>query len=98
MCIEYQKRIDPDLPFYYFTAAHDHFYEGPRPSFNEPRQSKESRVPRRESTAVFTSGRATLPFRGTQLTRAKFHNLPVELPPPPSIPVHVSDHSYSHAD
>ena len=35
-CLEFQKRIDPDFPFYYFTAHHDRFYEGPRPGFNEP--------------------------------------------------------------
>ena len=97
VCIEYQKRLDPDLPYYYFTSAHDRFYEGTRPSFNEPNKkvAPGSRVPRRESLSLFTSGRATLPVRGAQLTRAKFHNKPVELSPPQSIPVHLAEHSYS---
>lgn len=41
VCLEYQKRIDPSLPFYYFTASHDRFDEGPRPSFNEPPKVQE---------------------------------------------------------
>ena len=34
VCLEYQKWISDDLPFYYFTLSHDRFYEGPRYSFN----------------------------------------------------------------
>ena len=94
-CLEFQKRIDPDLPFYYFTAHHDRFYEGPRPGFNEPHTNthRTRRAPRRERL-LFTSGRATLPARGSQHLRAQFHNLPVELPPLPNIPVQISEHSY----
>lgn len=98
VCVEYQKRSDPNLPYYYFTASHDRFYEGTRPCFNEPKdKSVSSRVPRRESLSFFTSSRATLPVRGTQLTRAKFHNLQVDLPPPPSMPVNSAEHSYSRS-
>ena len=32
--------------------------------------------------------------RGATSIRAQFHNVPVELPPPPSLPSHVSDHCY----
>lgn len=28
MSMEFMKRMDPDLPFYYFTSAHDRFLEG----------------------------------------------------------------------
>ena len=70
VCIEFQKRMDPSLPFYYFTSSHDRFYEGPRPSFNEPTKKKKSkRVPKGEQIASFTSGRATLPVRGSLSVR-----------------------------
>ena len=97
VCAEFHKRVDPDLRFYYFTSAHDRFHEGPRLSFNEPGKStrKPLRVPRRESTSVFTSGRVSLPVRGTLTTRAQFHNLPVEVPPPRSIPAHIAEHAYT---
>ena len=96
ICVEYEKRIDPELPYYYYTSAHDRFYEGDRPSFNEAKKNKKkTRLPQRE-IASFVSGRATLPVRGTLHTRAIFHNLPVDLPPPPSMPSHVADHSYQH--
>ena len=66
VCIEFQKRIDPSLPFYYFTSSHDRFYEGPRPSFNKPVNNKKpKRVPKGEQVASLTSGRATLPVRGS---------------------------------
>ncbi len=35
LCLEYQKRMDPALPFYYHTSSHDRFYEGPRASFDD---------------------------------------------------------------
>ena len=35
VCIEFSKRSDPDLPFYYHTTS-DHFYEGNMPAFDEP--------------------------------------------------------------
>lgn len=95
--MEYEKRIDPQLPYYYYTSAHDRFYEGDRPSFNEPKQqTREVRLPRRE-LSCFTSGRATLPVRGTLHTRATFHNLPVDLPPPPGVPSHMAEHSYNRS-
>ena len=28
LSIEFMNRMDPDLPFYYYTAAHDRFQEG----------------------------------------------------------------------
>ena len=74
VCHEYQKRIDPSLPFYYFTSSHDRFYEGPRPSFNKPpKQKKSKRIPRSEQVASLISGRATLPVRGTLTVQPQFH-------------------------
>ena len=39
-CLEFTKRLDPDLPFYYHTSSHTRFQEGPLPSFNEPSAKK----------------------------------------------------------
>ena len=97
VCLEFQKRINPDLPYYYFTSSHDRYYEGERPCFNDtPTRTshRTRRIPRIEAS-MFVSGRATLPVRGTQHVRAQFHNLPLDLPPPPSVLSHVSEHSYA---
>ena len=44
---EFVKRIDPDLPFYYYTSAHSRFYEGEMPDFeSKPHKlSKTKRTP-----------------------------------------------------
>lgn len=50
LSLEFIKRMDPELPFYYFTAAHDRFNEGPLPGFDQPRpREKQSRNPRHQS-------------------------------------------------
>ena len=96
VCSEFTKRLDPDLPFYYHTSSHTCFYEGPLPDFSEPpKQQKQKRVPRREQPAAFAPRRATMPVRGSLAVRAKFHNVPIELPPPPTGPVHLLEHSYA---
>ena len=73
--MEFQKRIDIDPPFYYFT---DRFYEGFHPSFNEPSKQKKQRLPQRKQVqaASFISGRATFPVQGTLSTRPQFHKQP----------------------
>ena len=94
---EFQKSINPELPFCYHTSSHDRFCEGPRPSFDVSSQSpgrnpRHQRVQRREQLGLLAPGRVTLPTPGAQSTRTVFHNVPVELPPPPGT---VSmDHSY----
>ena len=35
MCLEFMKRMDPELPFYSHTSAHPRFYEGEISSFSE---------------------------------------------------------------
>ena len=89
---QFSKRIDPDLPFYYYTSAHSHYYEGPHPDFDKPH--KEKRLPRREQPAAFGTRRATMPIRGTLAVRPKFHNVPLELPPPSNGPIVLHEHSY----
>ena len=98
VCAEFTKRLDPNLPFYYHTSSHTRFYEGPLPDFSEPPTKtlrKSGRVPRREQPAAFVPRRATMPVRGSLSVRPQFHNLPLELPPPPTGPVHVIEHSYA---
>ena len=98
-CNEFTKRQDPDLPFYYFTSSHDRFYEGPRPSFDVPQASKQNprhqRARRSEQLGTLVSGRASLPVAGARSTRMTFHNIPVELPPPPSSNPHLHEHAYA---
>lgn len=99
LSIEFMKRMDPDFRFYYYTAAHDLFQEGPLPSFNQPRprEKKSSRnrrhlrVPRCDQLGSLMAGRATMVTPGTPSTRAEFHQVSIELPPPPGV---VTDHSY----
>lgn len=94
---QFSKRIDPDLPFYYYTTAHSRYYEGAHPDFDKPspKQPKESRIPRREQPAGFGQRRATMPVRGTLAVRPKFHNVALELPPPPTTPIVLHEHSYA---
>lgn len=95
VCIEFQKRIDPSLPFYYFTSAHDRLYEGPRPSFNEAVGNKKSkRVPKGEQIASLVTGRATLRVRGSLCVRPQFHKQAVSIPPPSTVHSHLAEHTY----
>lgn len=96
-CLEFTKRIDQDLPYYYFTASHDRFYECERPGFNEPSMSKNPRgsmrVRRSESLVGQAPGRTTLPVPGAKSVRLTYHNVPVEIPPPPGTS-HLAEHTY----
>lgn len=80
-CLEFIKRMDPSLPFYYFTSSHDRFYEGPRPDFSEHSTTKSKHNPRHQSPRRFemagslVKGRATLPVLGGTSIRMNFHNV-----------------------
>ena len=96
---EFMKRVDPDLPFYYHTSSHTRYHEGPLPSFDQPAKKKSiKRVPRREQPTAFGPRRATMPVRGSLSVRPKFHNVPLELPPPPTSPIVLYEHSYAVID
>ena len=92
---QFSMHIDPDLPFYYYTLAHSHYYEGLHLDFDKPpvKQPKEKRLPRREQPAAFGPRRATMPIRGTLAVRPKFYSVPLELPPPPNGPIVLHEHS-----
>ena len=97
-CIEFTKRLDPDLKFYYHTSSHTRFYEGQLSDFadsSRKKKRKNKRIPRREQPAAFAPRRATMPTRGSLTVRAQFHNVPIELPPLPSDSLHVLEHSYA---
>lgn len=101
VCIEFIKRMDPDLPYYYYTASHDRFHEGPLPGFDQPRprekrsnNPRHQRVPHRDQVGSLVSGRATMVIPGQLSTRVQFHHTPVELSPPPGVDSSVVDHSY----
>lgn len=101
VCQEFSKRIDSDLPFFYYTSAHDRFYEGEREDFDKYKRPKsnprEQRVRAREQPSNLAVGRATLIQSGAKSIRREYHNLPVELPPPPTASIQqviASEHSY----
>ena len=98
VCVEFTKRMNPDLPFYYHTSSHDRFYEGDRPSFDAPGKSKSNprnrRVRKREQLSQMVFGRATLPTPGARSVRMEYHNVPVELPPPPASHQPTFEHNY----
>lgn len=94
--MEFLKRLDPDLPFYYYTSRGCRFQEGDMPDFSTPapRPRQPRRPPRRELLGA--NQHVSFAVRGTGSIRARFHNVPVDLPPPPGSEVQVqSEHSYS---
>ena len=99
VCSELSKRLDPDLGFFYHTSSHDRFYEGETPSFDKEGKSKRNprnrRVRRRELLTDTVFGRASLPEPGATSLRLQFHNVAVELPPPPSSVLPLTDHTYT---
>lgn len=93
------KRMDPELPFYYHTSSHQRFYEGDMPEFSQmpEKPKKTKRAPRRELLGC-TGRRATLPVRGSVSLRTEYHNVPVNLPPPPDASfttILSSEHAYA---
>ena len=83
---EFNKRIDPDLPFYYWTGIHERFHLKALLSFNEPSQSGIERldqvvISRRGDPGVFVANHANLPQRGLLPVRAQFHAASETLPP-----------------
>ncbi len=63
-----------------------------------PSRPKRESAPRRELLAGNVGRRASFPIRSSLSIQAKFHNLPVNLPPPPTASIHqkvMAEHSYS---
>ncbi|XP_070534517.1 uncharacterized protein [Ptychodera flava] len=85
ICNEFTKRVDPDLPYYYWTGSDSRFNMGPLPSFNQPSGDVERldrvQIRRRADPAVFHANRASVPRRGSLTVRAQFFQNPEQLPP-----------------
>jgi len=99
-CVEFAKQLDPDLKFYYHTSSHDRFYEGPMPDFSQfqwpKRNPRHQHVRRREQPSSLMTGRASLVTPSARSIRMTYHNVRLELPPPPgSVQQHLSEHSYA---
>ena len=92
MTIEFLRRMDPDLPFYYYTSPKSRYYEGELPDFSIASKSKPSRPPQRE--LLGSTGHVTLTARGKGTLKTRFHKHPIDLPPPPGSSV-VFEHSYA---
>lgn len=97
VCIEFAKRLNPDIGYYYFTSSHDRFCEGDRPHFDEKptKVIKRQKVRRREQPANLMFGRMAISTPSARSTRMTFHNIPLELPPVPNSESHVYEHSYA---
>ena len=100
-CVEFSKRLDPDLPFFYHTSHHQRFYEGEMLDFSYPaKNAKQKRVARRELVKDGIGGRLSMVQQGAGSIRTKYHNVPAELPPPPSDSSNhnniINEHSYAN--
>lgn len=99
LCNEFAKRLNKDLPFFYYTSTNERFIEADRPSFEvfqrPKRNPRHQRVRTREQPGNLAPGRATLVQAGAQSIRRRFHNLPIELPPPPLQATVTDEHSYA---
>lgn len=84
---KFNKRINPNIQFYYWTGAKERYTEFELPSFNEPSQHggqerlDKVKISRRGDPGVFVANRASLPQKGQLTARAMFHRAPVALPP-----------------
>jgi hypothetical protein len=84
---EYAKRINPQLPFFYWTGKKERYRDFDLPSFNEPtgegvtERLDKVKLSRRGDPGVFVANRASLPQKGQLTCRATFHKTPVALPP-----------------
>lgn len=87
ICNEFTKRIDPDLPFYYYTSEKNRYRIHDMPSFDKPTSTRPARLDfqrliRREDVGHVVVGRTTMPVRGTRTVRQQFHSNPASLPQP----------------
>ena len=89
------KRLDPDLPFFYYTTSQHHYYEGEMPNFSvTPTKPKVLKRPPRRELVGSIGPRVSLPVRGSLSVRATFHNAPVDLPPLPSLSCELQMRTY----
>ena len=93
---EFSKRMDMDLPFYYWTL-NERFSDEAYPSFdarpniddaddvrNHPLRLHRLSINQREDSSIFVVGRAHLPACHHQTIRQSFHRPGDYLAPPPT--------------
>ena len=95
---EFMKRLDLDLPFFYHTSGKHCFNEGclmPHLShFDKDPGKKQKRIARYE--LLSSNSRVTVAVPGSPSVCTKFHNAPIQLPPPPQTTNQfIHEHSYS---
>ena len=87
LCHEFGKRLDPYLPFYYYTSSKNRFHQGDKPDFDKKSGNvtrlEKMKVARREHVGRAVIGRASMIVRGTTSIRQQYHAGPVNLPPLP---------------
>ena len=96
---QFSKCIDPDLPFYYYTPALSQYYEGSHSDFDRPpvKQPKRKGYQEESDLQLFGPMHVTMPVIRTLAVRSKFHNIPLELAPPPNDPIAFHEHSYAQS-
>ena len=95
-CREFCKRMDSDLPFYYWTLNERYrSFDGELPSFDHSEESTDENMRknpkrlhrlilnRREDSSIFLPGRSFLPSRNKTSIRQRMHKPEALLPPVP---------------
>ncbi|XP_070562220.1 uncharacterized protein [Ptychodera flava] len=90
LCEVHSRRLDSNIPFYYYTSDNERYSMDPLPSFDLPKSNnkpsrllQQHRVPRRDVLAAVIPGRANFPVHGAQTIRTHFHNNTHTVPKPP---------------
>ena len=84
---EFSKRINPVLPFFYWSGKNERFRDFELPSFDQASRPgaverlDRVKISRRGDPGVFVANRASLPQKGQLTCRAMFHKTPIALPP-----------------
>ena len=102
VCIELRKRLDRNLPIYYYATKHERFFEGDRPTFEvfkKPKHNPRHQPIRKDQPGQLVPSTTSLVLSGQRSIRRTYFNVPIELPPPATSTLHStpfhSDHTYS---
>ena len=95
---QFSKCNDPDLPFIIIHRLILNTMKVPIQTLTDHQlNNQRKKIPRREQLVAFGSSCVTMPVRRTLAVRSKFHNIPLELAPPPNDPVAFHEHSYAQS-
>ena len=100
VCIELRKRLDRNLPFYYYVTKHERFFEGDRPNFElfkKPKHNpRHQPIRKKDQPGQLVPSRTSLVQSGQRSIRRTYFNVPIELPPPPTPILHSTPFHYDH--